>query len=165
MAASAPYTGLLPGTAQAAHLCLEAGCYTFTMSDSYGDGLSCDNGAGSYTVTNPLLGVVASGGAFGYGESTSFCVDLATEVVITRPVASLNVRTLDAEGRYALDLPGEAGPFELEVRDATGRAVLLTASLPDLRDQCVDLSEAATGVYLVQVRWPNGQRSARLFKH
>lgn len=45
--------------------------YTFTVFDVYSDGICCDYGNGSYSVT---IGgtVVASGGSFGASESTPF---------------------------------------------------------------------------------------------
>jgi hypothetical protein len=46
---------------------------TFTIRDSWGDGICCANGLGSYKVTS--CGVVyASGGSFGSAKSTSFTV-------------------------------------------------------------------------------------------
>ena len=54
--------------------CLADGCYTFTMSDSYGDGLCCSYGTGSYTVSDESDNILASGASFGGSESTDFCV-------------------------------------------------------------------------------------------
>ena len=54
---------------------LTAGCYTLVVSDTYGDGICCTYGSGSYTLTNESNGqVLASGGSFGSTESKSFCV-------------------------------------------------------------------------------------------
>ena len=36
---SAPFTGLEAGSTLTDHVCLNEGCYTFTMNDSYGDGI------------------------------------------------------------------------------------------------------------------------------
>ena len=41
--------------------------------DSYGDGICCSYGSGSYTLSNGN-NMIVSGGNFGSGESTSFCV-------------------------------------------------------------------------------------------
>lgn len=49
-----------------------AGCYTFTIYDSYGDGICCGYGNGSYSLSNGSS-VVASGGSFGSSESTNVC--------------------------------------------------------------------------------------------
>lgn len=55
------------------NLCLEADNYTFTINDSYGDGICCSYGNGSYSVV--VNGVeVASGDQFTSSESTDFTV-------------------------------------------------------------------------------------------
>jgi len=55
--------------------CIDAGCYTFTMYDAYGDGMCCSYGNGSYALTQDSDGaVLASGGSFNSSEATSFCV-------------------------------------------------------------------------------------------
>ena len=52
---------------------LPDGTYNFTINDSYGDGICCAFGNGSYTLTHVGTGtVIASGGSFGSQESTSF---------------------------------------------------------------------------------------------
>ncbi len=53
---------------------LAADSYTFTIYDSYGDGICCAYGNGSYTLTSGGT-TIASGGSFGSSESTNFCVD------------------------------------------------------------------------------------------
>lgn len=54
-------------------LCLPDGCYTFTIYDAYGDGICCDYGNGSYSVSSSSE-TFAAGGSFGLFESTSFCL-------------------------------------------------------------------------------------------
>jgi hypothetical protein len=54
--------------------CVAPGSYTFTMYDSFGDGMCCSFGTGSYTLSGPD-GELASGGDFGASESTSFSLD------------------------------------------------------------------------------------------
>ena len=56
---------------------LPAGNYTFTINDSYGDGICCSYGQGNYTITSNGTTVV-SGGAFASSETTSFCTDGST---------------------------------------------------------------------------------------
>jgi hypothetical protein len=52
---------------------LPSGCYTFTINDSYGDGICCRYGSGSYSLTAGSA-IVAEGGSFTYSESTEFCL-------------------------------------------------------------------------------------------
>ncbi|MBL6444977.1 M4 family metallopeptidase [Fulvivirga sp. 29W222] len=55
---------------------LAAGDYTFTINDSYGDGICCSYGNGSYTLTDNGSGeTLASGGSFGSSDQANICVD------------------------------------------------------------------------------------------
>ena len=53
---------------------LAAGDYTFEITDSYGDGICCSYGSGSYTVSSSA-GTMFSGGAFGSSASHTFCIE------------------------------------------------------------------------------------------
>ena len=75
-------------------ICLDpTACYTFTISDIYGDGICCSYGEGNYTITdtegNPLL---SSDGDYGPGESNDFCAKftclLTADVDITNSTGS-----------------------------------------------------------------------------
>ena len=54
--------------------CLADGCYDFKIDDSFGDGICCAYGNGSYTLTDPGGSVLASGGSFASTETQNFCV-------------------------------------------------------------------------------------------
>lgn len=54
--------------------CLNDGCYEFTIFDSYGDGICCGFGNGSYVLTDASGNVLASGGSFTSSETTPFCL-------------------------------------------------------------------------------------------
>ncbi len=68
------YGGLASGSTVIENFCLETGCYDLEMYDSFGDGLCCNQGNGSYTLTDEENTILASGGNYGSGESTNFCV-------------------------------------------------------------------------------------------
>lgn len=53
---------------------LNTGGYSFSIYDSYGDGLCCNEGNGSYSLTLDGLSIYSSDGQFGYGESFLFNV-------------------------------------------------------------------------------------------
>ncbi|MEM6718355.1 MAG: M43 family zinc metalloprotease [Bacteroidota bacterium] len=75
--ASASYSAANPdGSTVTEIFCLPNDCYTFVINDSYGDGICCSFGSGSYTLTGPD-GVIVSGGSFGSSETTDFCVGSA----------------------------------------------------------------------------------------
>lgn len=56
--------------------CLSDGNYTFTIGDSYGDGICCNYGYGHYSLKNLSTGetIKESSGAFDTEESVEFCI-------------------------------------------------------------------------------------------
>jgi hypothetical protein len=55
--------------------CLEDGCYTFYITDAYGDGICCSYGDGSFTIVDSNENVLASGSDFGDFATLDICVD------------------------------------------------------------------------------------------
>ena len=59
------------GGAESQTLCIQNNCHSFTINDSFGDGICCGYGNGSYSII--LDGVtVATGGEFGDTETVNF---------------------------------------------------------------------------------------------
>ena len=67
------YASQPDGSTVEVELCLADGCFDFTINDTYGDGICCSYGNGSYAVTSGGVNL-ASGGTFGSSESTNFCL-------------------------------------------------------------------------------------------
>jgi endonuclease I len=66
-------SGYSNSTSYSENVCLDDGDYVFSIDDTYGDGICCSYGSGSYNLV--VAGnTVASGGSFGSSESTSFTV-------------------------------------------------------------------------------------------
>ena len=76
LASGGNYGGLGAGATVTENICLADGCFDFTIYDSFGDGICCGYGSGSYTLTDDSNGsVLASGGEFDSSETTNFCVN------------------------------------------------------------------------------------------
>lgn len=71
VASGGSYSGA--GSTVSESICLPDGCYDFTIFDSYGDGICCGYGNGSYSLTDGST-VLASGGSFASSETTNFCI-------------------------------------------------------------------------------------------
>lgn len=56
-------------------ICLADGCYTFFITDSYGDGICCSYGDGSFTIADGDDDVLASGGDFGEFAAVDICIE------------------------------------------------------------------------------------------
>ncbi len=69
------------GTSYTWNICLSStDCYDFTIYDTYGDGICCTHGNGSYSVSYNGI-VVASGGSFNSSETTSSIGSCITSVI------------------------------------------------------------------------------------
>ncbi|MEG3758016.1 endonuclease [Pseudoalteromonas carrageenovora] len=64
-------SGYASNTQYNEQLCLTDGAYTLVVSDSYGDGMCCNVGNGSYTLTQGST-ELANGASFNSTDSTSF---------------------------------------------------------------------------------------------
>ncbi|XLS29353.1 M43 family zinc metalloprotease [Flavobacteriaceae bacterium M23B6Z8] len=94
------------GSTLTEEICLPDGCYTFTINDSFSDGICCAFGNGSYSLTSADGTVLASGGDFGASESTDFCVGEGSE-----PTCDDGIQNGDEEG---VDCGGSAcAPCEI----------------------------------------------------
>ncbi len=88
---------------------LNEGNYTFQITDTYGDGICCVYGNGSYSLSSPD-GVFKTGGSFGSSETTEICITAGvdeTPPVITllgeNPFNLFVGQTFDDPGATALD--------------------------------------------------------------
>ncbi len=73
VASGGTYGSQADGSTLSIDVCLPDGCYDFNITDTYGDGICCSYGNGSYAVTN-AGSTLASGGSFGANETTNICV-------------------------------------------------------------------------------------------
>jgi|GEM_PF-2705990 len=71
-----PYGGYSNGDTVTYDFCTVSGCYLFTILDSFGDGICCLYGEGSYKLIDNNTGdTLAIGGEFGFIDTASFCLD------------------------------------------------------------------------------------------
>jgi len=79
VASGGPYSRGIDNAVEAA--CLPDGCYSFTIYDSYGDGLFDGNTTGTYALIDiDGNSLAAGGGNFGGQEATNFCVSSCADV-------------------------------------------------------------------------------------
>ena len=77
------------GSTLVINMCVTPGCYDFTMLDSYGDGMCCTYGNGSYLLQGANGTTLASGGSFTSSETTTVCPSTSTiQEVVDNTVSS-----------------------------------------------------------------------------
>ena len=149
-----PYQDGTNGDVVSTNFCLEQGCYLFRIADSYGDGMCCDYGEGSWTITDPNGLVVGSGGEFISSEQIQFCAD-----------ETLGQGELDKRQLKAFPIPASS---EVHViwPEASGQACVLDAMGRQIQCELIQSIQTtwntqkwAEGTYIVQWCGESGQTS------
>ncbi|NNE29369.1 MAG: hypothetical protein HKN16_07020, partial [Saprospiraceae bacterium] len=97
VASGGTYGGQADGSTVVEDICIPNGCYTFTISDTYGDGICCSYGNGSYVLVDGST-TLASGGQFGSSEATPFCLGGGPAPTCTDGVQNGNETGVDCGG-------------------------------------------------------------------
>jgi hypothetical protein len=122
-------------------------CYTFTIYDSYGDGINtAQYGAGSFTVTDGNGMILASGGVFTDEDGDAFKTGNAT-VGVNDIISNISIYpnpvkdVINIEGNYT----------SVDVLDILGNLVLSSKATKN-----INVSSLADGVYMLNIKTENG---------
>ena len=127
-------------------------CHTFTIYDSYGDGINAGYGAGSFTVTDGIGTILASGGVFTDEDGDAFKTgggvlainDLASNLAIyPNPVKDV----LTIEGNYTT----------VDVFDMFGKLVLSSEYTKN-----INVSTLANGIYMLNITTEKGTQTQKI---
>lgn len=139
------------------NLTLPNDCYTFEIMDTYGDGICCAYGAGSYQIhANGVLIPGMNGGSFGASESKRFGVN-TTLNVDGFDIATIKVYPNPSNGLVNVYSPYEA---HVTVLDITGKTVY-TNALAAGENQCV-LNHLTSGMYLMSIKGENFSKTEKI---
>ncbi|MCX6172934.1 MAG: Omp28-related outer membrane protein [Flavobacterium sp.] len=121
-------------------------CYTFTILDSFGDGLDGGFGIGSYRILSD--GVVISGvegGAFGSSDERSFSVASPLNTIeFTRN--SISIFPNPSNGIITINTENT---LNITISDITGKVVFSKNNVTT--NESINLSNLQTGVYLAKM--------------
>ena len=151
-----PYEDDLDGTVITIPLCLEEGCYILQVDDSYGDGMCCDYGEGSFTVYDAQGDVIYTGGEFTDSDLEQFCTQEMSVEDLSE--AALTVSPNPATGSLILD--GVPTGSRVTPVDLLGRTI--SAPLTLGADGRVDTSTWPRGWTLLRVETAAGVHVERV---
>ena len=99
--------------------CVADDCYTFTITDDYGDGICCSQGNGFYEIL--VDGVVStSGGEFTTTETFDFCIDNTTTIPGCTDPAACNYDVTATDDDGSCTFPGCMDPAALNYNPDAG---------------------------------------------
>jgi hypothetical protein len=146
-------------------LCLGVGCYTFSIADSYGDGI---NGAaysqcgqdGYYYIIDPNGDTLVTMGVadFGNGTTHNFCITAPSSVdpAISK-LTDLNIYPNPNQGQFTLDLKlNNSAGLEIQIINSLGQ-ILKTSNYNAAAEYQVNLNlqDEAAGMYFVKLNFAN----------
>ncbi|WP_234859529.1 reprolysin-like metallopeptidase [Aquimarina aquimarini] len=140
--------------------CLTPGTYTFVINDSYGDGICCSYGNGSYTLTSEGT-TIASGGSFGTSESTAFTIGnlLArseTGITIDNKITTEPLKTSvfpnPVGDAHVLNVVVSKKDTSYEVINLLGKTVMAGKII----QKTINTSALPSGLYILKLN-PGGQ--------
>ena len=140
------------GTNATESICLDGnGCYTFIINDTYGDGMCCTYGQGSYAL---LRGndTIASGGEFQDSEETDFCTG-SVGVNELAELAGVSIYPNPSNGQISINLSKvQSDDVSVRIFNVVG-AVIVDENVSSKGNIInYDLSGQPAGMYMVQVR-------------
>ncbi len=144
--------------------CLVAACYTFTINDSYGDGICCAYGNGSYTLKDGSGTVLGSGSTFTSSATINFCVgggtsrDGGTEV--SENESETHVYPNPVSGTLYLSVPASAKVQSVQIISTTG---VMMSDVKKFEDG-IDVSGLNSGLYILSVKTDKGMVTRKFIK-
>ena len=138
-------------------------CYTFTIYDSYGDGIANNPKKGSYTLKNENDIVITSGAVFGFSESKSFLIATLgiqdfenSEGIYVYPNPTKEILNIKVSSRFGL-------PTRLTITSVLGQTIY-TKKVSTEADLSINTSFLSNGVYFINVLKDNQKKTLRFIK-
>jgi hypothetical protein len=152
VASGGPYGSSPDGSTITSTVCLPVGCsYTFTINDSYGDGICCSFGNGSYNVKNAAGVTLFSGASFTSSAAHTFCVTSAARGEQEELVSSESFKSLlypnPVQNTLYVTVPEGVEVKGMRITTMTGSVQYQTRRY----EKEVNVSGMSPGFYLLQV--------------
>lgn len=143
-------------------------CYTFTINDSYGDGICCSSqgGSGYYNLKTSSGTVMVSGTNFGSSASTKFAVNQALATsdfgtylnnITLYPNPAKNVLNISIQGDTTL-------PDTFVIYNSLGQTIQST-KVNSVSNLTVNTSALSNGIYFVKINKDNESKTLRFIKN
>ncbi len=138
--------------------CLDDGCYDFTITDSFGDGICCSYGNGSFTLTNNDTGVtLASGGSFTTSDTTNFCLTASSTTSTNSYVTTTNDDRLTSSFEVKIyPNPVKGGTLHVTTSQDNMNYTIMNmvgqqVAKGNVISGNVNVSKLQAGVYMIQI--------------
>ena len=137
-------------------------CYTFTIFDSYGDGICCAYGAGTYDLQDDTGTIIITGGEFGSEESIQFQVADPLSVDEAGLENALTIYPNPTSDILNIKL-GNVQDAKFSITNLLGQSI--TSGVLNANDvNTLDLSSRASGVYFITINSGDSSLTKKIVK-
>lgn len=161
VASGGTYGSSPDGSTITATNCLASGCYTFTISDVYGDGICCTYGNGSYVLKDAAGTTLVSGSSFTSSATHNFCVGGASkdgrgdnfeEVFMTTETNKRMISPNPVKDILKVSLKEKADIISVSVTAINGKVINVVAH--DNKE--INVASLPAGFYILSVETTKG---------
>ncbi len=120
-----PYGAQADASSYEETICLADGCYQFVIYDSYGDGICCNYGQGSFRLTEVESGeALVDAAEFAYQSTYDFCIPMASSEPFSVSISEIkHVSCFGfSDGNIKAEVSGGVSPFSFTWSDDENEA-------------------------------------------
>ena len=128
-------------------------CYTFTINDSYGDGICCQYGTGSYSISDDSGNVIFSGGEFGSTEATTFRVG---ESLSLNSFMDENLKIFPNPSNGVFTIKTTLTNSSYKIHNLIGQTI--KTGFINNGENSIDIRNSIDGIYFITIESKNGEK-------
>ncbi|MDC1179947.1 Omp28-related outer membrane protein [Flavobacteriaceae bacterium] len=129
-------------------------CYTFTINDTYGDGICCAYGVGSYSITDDSGNTIISGGEFSSVDTSTFRVG---ETLGINSIFENNLNIFPNPSNGIFTVKTSLNNSTYKIYNLIGQHV--KSGLINNGSNSIDLRNSIDGVYFMTIQTENGEKT------
>jgi len=128
-------------------------CYTFTINDAYGDGICCQYGTGSYSISDDSGNVIFSGGEFGSTEATTFRVG---ESLSLNSFMDENLKIFPNPSNGVFTIKTTLTNSSYKIHNLIGQTI--KTGFINNGENSIDIRNSIDGIYFITIESKNGEK-------
>ncbi|RZP00464.1 MAG: Omp28-related outer membrane protein [Flavobacteriales bacterium] len=128
-------------------------CYTFTINDTYGDGICCGYGLGSYSITDDSGNTIISGGEFSSVDTSTFRVG---ETLGINSIYENDLNIFPNPSNGVFNIKTSLNNSTYKIYNLIGQHV--KSGLIKNGANLIDLRNSIDGVYFMTIQTENGEK-------
>jgi hypothetical protein len=139
------------------------GCYTFTISDDFDDGICCGFGFGSYNLEDENGTVIISGGDFGSSESVTFNVQDPLSVDEFDLESLIGFYPNPVSDKLNISLNSINQDLDYEIFNTIGQ-IVSKGNLTSNRVHTIDMMQYQSGIYFIKLSTASFSMTRKVIK-